>query len=77
MKTVQMTLEDDLIKLVDQAAKLLKTTRSAFTRLALKEALLHLETKQLEEQHRQGYLNHPATNAEAGAWENEQAWGEE
>jgi metal-responsive CopG/Arc/MetJ family transcriptional regulator len=77
MKTVQMTLEDNLIKSVDQAAKLLKTTRSAFTRLALKEALLNLKAKQLEEQHRQGYLAHPVTSAEAGVWENEQAWGEE
>ena len=39
MKTVQMTLEEALVKSVDQAAKKLHTTRSAFTRLALKEAL--------------------------------------
>ena len=77
MKTVQMTLEDDLIKLVDEAAKKLNTTRSAFTRSALKEALQHLEAKELEDRHRRGYEAHPVTPAEAGIWEQEQAWGEE
>lgn len=77
MRTVQMTLEDDLVKSVDQAAKKLNTTRSAFARLALKEALRHLKTKQLEQQHRQGYKAHPVTREEAGVWEKEQAWGDE
>lgn len=77
MKTVQMTLEDELVKSVDQAAKKLHTTRSAFTRLALKEALRNLKTKQLEEKHRQGYLAQPSTKSEVGVWEKEQAWGNE
>jgi metal-responsive CopG/Arc/MetJ family transcriptional regulator len=77
MKTVQMTLEDVLVKSVDLAVKKLHTTRSAFTRLALKEALRNLKTKQLEYQHRQGYLAHPATREKAGVWEKEQAWGDE
>jgi metal-responsive CopG/Arc/MetJ family transcriptional regulator len=77
MRTVQMTLEDDLVKSVDQAAKKLNTTRSAFARSALKEALRNLKTKQLEHQHRQGYQDHPVTRKEAGVWEKEQAWGDE
>jgi metal-responsive CopG/Arc/MetJ family transcriptional regulator len=77
MKTVQMTLEDELVKSVDLAAKRLHTTRSAFTRSALKEALRNLKVKQLEEKHRQGYLSHPASKAEAAVWEKEQAWGDE
>jgi metal-responsive CopG/Arc/MetJ family transcriptional regulator len=72
-----MTLEDGLIKSVDEAAKKLKTTRSAFTRLALKDALRHLKTKQLEQQHRKGYQVHPFVHGEVGAWEKEQAWGDE
>ncbi len=72
-----MTLEDELIKSVDVAAKKLKTTRSAFTRLALKDALRHLKIRQLEQQHRQGYQNHPLKPGEVGAWEKEQAWGDE
>ena len=77
MRTVQMTLEDALVKSVDQAVKKLHTTRSAFARLALKDALRNLKTKQLEDQHRQGYQAHPATRAEVGVWEKEQAWCDE
>ena len=72
-----MTLEDELIKSVDVAAKKLKTTRSAFTRLALKDALRHLKTLQLEQQHRKGYQTHPTSREEVGVWEKEQAWGDE
>jgi CopG family transcriptional regulator / antitoxin EndoAI len=77
MKTVQMTLEDDLVRSVDQAAKKLHTTRSAFTRSALKEALRNLKVRQLEEKHRQGYLAHPVSKTETAVWEKEQAWGDE
>jgi metal-responsive CopG/Arc/MetJ family transcriptional regulator len=72
-----MTLEDELVRSVDQAAKKLHTTRSGFTRSALKEALKHLKIKQLEHQHRQGYQAHPSTREEVGVWEKEQAWGDE
>ena len=59
MRTVQMTLEDALVKSVDLVVKKLHTTRSAFTRLALKKALRNLKIKQLEQQHRLGYQAHP------------------
>ena len=77
MRTVQMTLEPDLVKSVDQAAKTLRLTRSGFTRMALKQALRHLKTRQLEEQHRKGYQAHPTTREEVGVWESEKAWGDE
>jgi len=35
MKTVQMTLDDELVEAVDALVKKLHTTRSAFTRKAL------------------------------------------
>lgn len=77
MRTVQMTLEDDLVESIDQAAKKLHTTRSAFTRSALREALRHLKMKQLEEKHLQGYRDHPASKKEFSVWEKEQKWGDE
>ena len=40
MKTVQMTLDDDLVDAVDKTVKKLKMTRSAFTRQALRNALI-------------------------------------
>jgi metal-responsive CopG/Arc/MetJ family transcriptional regulator len=39
MKTVQMTLDEQLVKAVDRAARKLGTTRSGFTREALRSAL--------------------------------------
>jgi len=77
MRTVQMTLDDDLVKQVDNLAKRLHTSRSAFTRDALREALLNYSTKQLESQHQKGYEKHPASSSEFAVWEDEQAWGDE
>ena len=76
MKTVQMTLDEDLVKEVDSVARRLRTTRSAFTRKALRAALARLETAQSEARHREGYRAHPVSEKEFGAWEAEQAWGD-
>ena len=77
MKTVQMTLDESLVKGVDEAAKRLRTSRSAFTRRALREALRALSVRGLENQHRLGYERHPVKRGEFSAWEREQQWGEE
>jgi len=76
MKTVQMTLDEELIELVDRAARKLKTTRSAFTREALREALKHITTMQLESRHRRGYEAKPAGKDEFSDWAAEQVWPE-
>ncbi len=77
MKTVQMTLDEDLVKAIDQVSKQLHTSRSAFTRMALREALARHNLKQLERKHRQGYERHPVSPNEFSVWEPEQAWGDE
>jgi metal-responsive CopG/Arc/MetJ family transcriptional regulator len=77
MRTVQMTFDDKLIASVDKAVKSLKTTRSAFARNALRDALNRLNLRQLEDRHKKGYLSHPAKKNEFSAWEDEQAWGDE
>ncbi|MBW2739123.1 MAG: CopG family transcriptional regulator [Deltaproteobacteria bacterium] len=77
MRTIQMTLDDDLVKTVDIVSKQLKTNRSAFTRKALREALSRYNLEQLERKHRQGYEHHPVTAEEFSIWETEQAWGDE
>jgi len=74
MKTVQMTLDDDLVKAVDRVSKQLRTNRSAFTRKALREALARYRLEQLERKHRQGYERHPVDTDEFSVWETEQAW---
>jgi len=76
MKTVQMTLDADLVIAVDQAAKKLHTTRSAFTRRALREALEKLKVSGQEVRHRRGYEQRPVKDGEFDVWESEHAWGE-
>ena len=72
-----MTLDDDLVKAVDRVSKKLHTSRSAFTRKALREALDRLSLEQLERKHHQGYQQHPSEADEFSVWETEQAWGDE
>ena len=77
MRTIQMTLDDDLVKNVDIIANELNTTRSAFTRDALREAVRQYNIRRLELKHRQGYADHPVNQEEFNVWEDEQNWGDE
>ncbi len=77
MRTVQMTIDDDLVEAVDRVSKKLHTYRSSFTRKALREALSRYNLEQLEYKHRQGYKRHPTKSDEVSVWEAEQAWGDE
>ena len=76
MKTVQMTLDEDLVATVDRVTKRLGTTRSAFTRKALKMALREVQMSELERKHREGYRRKPVKRGEFDIWEAEQVWGE-
>ncbi|MCC6491352.1 MAG: ribbon-helix-helix protein, CopG family [Candidatus Hydrogenedentes bacterium] len=76
MRTVQMTFDDDLVKELDRVSKRLRTTRSAFLRKALREALARYRDAELESKHRQGYEQHPVAAGEFSVWEDEQAWGD-
>ena len=77
MRTIQMTLDDDLVKAVDRISKELRTSRSAFTRKALRDALARYSLEQLERKHRLGYERHPVAADEFSVWETEHAWGDE
>jgi metal-responsive CopG/Arc/MetJ family transcriptional regulator len=76
MKTVQMTLDESLVKAVDTAARKLGTTRSAFTRWALRSALKEVRARELESKHREGYKRKPVKRDEFSAWKSEQVWGD-
>jgi metal-responsive CopG/Arc/MetJ family transcriptional regulator len=76
MKTVQMTLDEDLVVSVDKVAKRLGTTRSAFARKALKLALKEVRINELEQKHREGYKRKPVKRGEFDDWEAEQVWVE-
>ena len=76
MRTAQISLDDDLVRAVDKAAKNLGTTRSAFTRVALRSALAKVCTRGLERKHREGYIRKPVRSEEFSYWESEQVWVE-
>ncbi len=74
MRTIQMTLDDELVDAVDKIVKKLKVTRSSFTRQALRKALVQANIKQLEAKHKKGYEKKPVTDSEFSKWESEQEW---
>ena len=76
MQTVQMTLDEELVAEVDQAIKALGTSRSAFTREALRLALARLRERELERRHREGYERHPVEQGEFSDLEGEQVWAD-
>ena len=74
MRTVQMTLEPELVIQVDRAARRLGLTRSAFTRRALHAAIERLRVDELERRHREGYRRKPVRRGEFDVWLSEQVW---
>lgn len=77
MRTIQMTLDDDLVNELDSIVQESSTNRSAFTRDALRKAITYYHQLKLAEKHRKGYQQHPVQDGEFSAWEDEQAWGDE
>ena len=76
MRTVQMTLDDELVSEVDDIVKKLKTTRSAFARKALKDAIRQANITMFEKKHKKGYERYPVGKTEFSVWESEQEWGD-
>lgn len=75
MKTIQMTIDDALLKAVDKLSRARKTTRSALIREAL-EAELRRERRTAEEtRHTEGYARRPVDPGEFDVWLDEQDWG--
>jgi metal-responsive CopG/Arc/MetJ family transcriptional regulator len=71
-----MTIDEPLLAEVDAVIQALETTRSAFIREALQQALRRYRVLQLEQSHAAGYARHPVEPGEFDVWESEQAWGE-
>lgn len=70
-------MDDDLVKMVDRVSKDLHISRSAFTRKALRDALVRCAIEKLEHKHRRGYEQYPVSADEFSAWDSEQVWGAE
>jgi metal-responsive CopG/Arc/MetJ family transcriptional regulator len=76
METVQIVLDEKLLRATDQAARRTRRNRSALVRDALREHLRRLAVRELEERDRSGYAKR-ATREEVSQWEEEAAWPQE
>ncbi len=76
MEIIEVPVDKSLIAEVDQVTQSLAMTRADFARLALELALRHQKTIALEQQHLQGYAQHPVKSDEIAEWESEQLWSE-
>ena len=74
MRTVQLTLDEALVEEVDRTVRDEGTSRSAFTRRALRAELARLSVEALERRHRLGYERVPVGSSEVAEWEDEQVW---
>ena len=73
----QMTMDNDHVERIDARVKALGTTRSAFARDALRDALKRLDETELEERHVAGYMSDPVEQGEFDIAEGDRAWGDE
>jgi metal-responsive CopG/Arc/MetJ family transcriptional regulator len=64
MKTILMTIDEDLLADVDRVIAELRTTRSAFIRSALSLALRQHRVQLLERRHAEGYARGPVAPGE-------------
>jgi metal-responsive CopG/Arc/MetJ family transcriptional regulator len=70
-----MTIDEQLLKLIDKMSKARKTTRSAFIRDALEAEIRRQRIRENEVRHAGGYARVPVQPGEFDVWLNEQDWG--
>jgi metal-responsive CopG/Arc/MetJ family transcriptional regulator len=75
MKTIQMTIDSDLLKAVDKLTRARKTTRSALIRTALEAELRRDRVHESESRHAAGYAVRPVFTGEFDVWLDQQDWG--
>jgi metal-responsive CopG/Arc/MetJ family transcriptional regulator len=75
MKTIQMTIDERLLKLVDKMSRARMTNRSAFIRQALEAEIRRQRVREDEARHAEGYARNPVAPGEFNAWLKEQDWG--
>ena len=75
MKTIQMTIDEPLLKQVDRMSKVRRTTRSAFIREALEAEIRRSRLREDEARHVAGYARKPVVAGEFDTWLGEQDWG--
>jgi metal-responsive CopG/Arc/MetJ family transcriptional regulator len=74
MQTVQIVLDENLLRATDDAARRVKLNRSALVREALRDYLDKLRIAELESRDRQGFERLPDTGDDLDVWERAAAW---
>jgi metal-responsive CopG/Arc/MetJ family transcriptional regulator len=75
VKTIQMTIDERLLKLVDKLSRARKSSRSAFIRDALEAEIRRQRIREDEIRHGEGYRHQPVARGEFDGWLSEQDWG--
>jgi metal-responsive CopG/Arc/MetJ family transcriptional regulator len=75
VKTIQMTIDERLLKVVDKITRARKTTRSAFIRGALEAEIGRQRIRDDEIRHAEGYARKPVASGEFDIWLSQQDWG--
>jgi len=74
METIQVVIDQKLLKATDRLAQRTKRNRSELIREALREHLRRLEIRALEDRDRHGYSAQRPTPEERVDWEAEAEW---
>lgn len=77
MQTIQVVIDDELLRAADRQARQKKVNRSALVREALRGYLKLQEARERERRDRAGYEQRPDTEADLSGWERVAAWPEE
>jgi hypothetical protein len=77
VETIQVVMEDELLRRVDRAARRLKVNRSALIRQALRQHLGSLRVREREEADRRGYERLPEDVSDLSVWNKVLTWPED
>ena len=77
MKTIQLALDVATLEELDKVTEEMGTTRTAYLRNLVRQALRQRRIKELERQHAEAYTRRPVQPGEFDIPEEDLAWGEE
>ncbi len=76
VKSIQISIDEQLLKEIDRQAETRARGRSAFIRRAVAEALRRRRDSEIDAAYRRGYGTDPQAVEEIGPWLGEQSWPE-
>ena len=74
MKTIQITIDPDLLHKIDNDEESMKKGRSAFLRRAVRFYFEQKRLKSISDKYRSGYAQGLAKDDDLTIWEDEQVW---